>query len=54
MIHIDPARHLVVVVNSAWPEAENFKRQVAVDNFLRAIASEIDKEGKAPQTRTGL
>ncbi|CAN5696544.1 serine hydrolase [soil metagenome] len=54
MIHIDPARHLVVVVNSAWPEAENFKRQVAVDNFLKSIASEIDKEGKDPQTGTGL
>ena len=54
MIHIDPARHLVVVVNSVWPEAENFKRQVAADNFLRAIASEIDKEGKAPQTGAGL
>ena len=48
MIHIDPARHLVVVVNSVWPEAENFKRQVAVSDFLRAIASEIDKEGKDP------
>ena len=50
MIHIDPARQLVVVLNSAWPEAESFKRQMAVDNFLRSIASEIDKEGKAPQT----
>ena len=54
MIHIDPARHLVVVVNSAWPEAENFKRQVAADNFLRSIASEIDKEGKDPKTGAGL
>ena len=54
MIHIDPARHLVVFLNSAWPEAENFKRQVAVDNFLRAIAREIDKEEKALQTGAGL
>jgi CubicO group peptidase (beta-lactamase class C family) len=46
MIAIDPARRLVVVVNSAWPEAESFKRQIAVDNFLRSINSEIDKEGK--------
>ena len=46
MIHIDPARHLVVVINSAWPEAENFKRQMAVDNFLRSLSSEIDKEIK--------
>lgn len=48
MIDIDPARHLVIVANSAWPEAENFKRQMAVDNFLRTIAGEIDKEGKGP------
>ena len=50
MIDIDPARQLVVVLNSAWPEAENFKRQVAVENFLRAIAGEIDREKKDPQT----
>jgi CubicO group peptidase (beta-lactamase class C family) len=54
MIHIDPVRHLVVVVNSAWPEAENFKRQMAADNFVKSIASEIDKEGKDPQTGAGL
>lgn len=44
MIHIDPARHLVVVLNSAWPEAESFERQTAVDNFLGSVNSEIDKE----------
>ena len=44
MIHIDPVRHLVVVLNSAWPEAENFKRQIAVDTFLRSINKEVDKE----------
>ena len=46
MIHIDPARHLVVVINSAWLEAESFKRQAAVDNFLRSVDSEIDEEKK--------
>jgi CubicO group peptidase (beta-lactamase class C family) len=50
MIHIDHSRHLVVVINSAWPEAESFKRQVAVDNFLKSINIEIDKEGKGTQT----
>ncbi|MEY2917212.1 MAG: hypothetical protein RIS73_926 [Bacteroidota bacterium] len=50
MIHIDHSRHLVVVINSAWPEAESFKRQVAVDNFLKSIDIEIDKEGKGTQT----
>ena len=44
MIHLDPARHLVVVLNSAWPEADSFKRQTAVDNFLRYVNREIDKE----------
>jgi CubicO group peptidase (beta-lactamase class C family) len=44
MIHIDPARSLVVVINSAWPEAENDQRRAAVSNFLRSIAKEIDKE----------
>lgn len=46
MIHIDRARRLVVAINSAWPEAESFKRQLSVSNFLRTIAREIDKEGK--------
>jgi CubicO group peptidase (beta-lactamase class C family) len=46
MIHLDPARHLVVVLNCAWPEAESFKRQKVVDNFLRSVNSEIDKENK--------
>ena len=46
MIHIDPARRLVVVINSAWPEAESNERHMAVDNFLKSIDSEIDKEGK--------
>lgn len=53
MIHIDPARHLVVVVNSAWPEAESFQRQAVVDNFLRSINGEIDKEAKEPSIGTG-
>lgn len=47
MIHIDPARHLVVVLNSAWPEAESFKRQTMVDNFLRSVNTEIDKESNS-------
>jgi CubicO group peptidase (beta-lactamase class C family) len=49
MIHIDPARHLVVVINSAWPEADSNERLMAVHNFLKSIDSEIDKEGKGTQ-----
>ena len=44
MIHIDPARRLVVAINSAWPEADNNGRQAAVASFLRTIAKEIDEE----------
>ena len=44
VIHIDPARRLVVAINSAWPEAESIVRHEAVANFLNTIAKEIDKE----------
>ncbi len=54
MIHIDPARHLVVVLNSAWPEAESYQRQTAVDNFLRSLNNEIDKENDALKSNAGL
>ena len=45
MIHIDPARRLVVVISSAWPEAESNTRRNVDDNFLTTIALELDKEG---------
>jgi CubicO group peptidase (beta-lactamase class C family) len=51
MIHIDPARQLVVVINSAWPEAESFMRQMIADNFLKSIVAEIDKEGMVPDKK---
>ena len=44
MIHIDPERHLVIAINSAWPEAESNERHMAVHDFLRSINHEIDKE----------
>ncbi len=50
MIHIDPARRLVVVLNSAWPEAESNERHMAVQNFLKSVDSEIDKEVKGTTT----
>ncbi len=46
MIHIDPARRLVIAVNSAWPEAESNERHLAVANFVKTITDEIDKEKK--------
>lgn len=44
VIHVDPARHLVVEINSAWPEPESMERHNAVTNFINSIAKEIDKE----------
>jgi len=44
VIHIDPARRLVIVINSAWPEAESNERHAAVAGFLNIVAKEIDKE----------
>jgi CubicO group peptidase (beta-lactamase class C family) len=46
MIHIDPARKLVIAVNSAWPEADSNERHLAVSNFVKSITDEIDKEKK--------
>jgi len=48
MIHIDPARRLVIAINSAWPEAESDKRRAAVANFLKTITKEIDEEETEP------
>lgn len=44
MIHIDPARKLVIAVNSAWPEADSNERHMAVANFVKSITDELDKE----------
>ena len=49
-----PARNLVIIFNSAWPEAESFKRQTAVDNFLRSVNREIDKEKNDLENSSGL
>ena len=46
MIHIDPARDLVVVINSAWPEAESMPRQIMASTLINTIAGEIDKESE--------
>ncbi len=44
VIHIDPAKRLVVVINSAWPEPESNERHAAVAAFINTIAKELDKE----------
>ncbi len=44
LIHVDPARRLVVAINSAWPEATSPERWIARANFLSVVASAIDGE----------
>jgi CubicO group peptidase (beta-lactamase class C family) len=46
-VHIDPARRLVVAINSAWPEAEFTKEsRVARTALLDAIRAAIDSESR--------
>lgn len=44
LIYIDPSRKLVVAINSAWPEADSPERHFAVENFIKSITDEMDKE----------
>jgi CubicO group peptidase (beta-lactamase class C family) len=46
LIHIDPARHLVVAMSSAWPVATAPERSAARDRMLETIASLVDAEGR--------
>lgn len=46
MIYIDPPRKLVVAINSAWPEAESYRRQQVVSDFLKSLSQELDKENQ--------
>lgn len=50
MIHVDPARQLVVAINSAWPEADSNERHAATASFVKTITDEIDKEKKGSPT----
>ena len=43
-IHIDPARKLVVVVSSAWPEADVLERNLASDALVASIAASVDTQ----------
>jgi CubicO group peptidase (beta-lactamase class C family) len=46
LIHLDPARRLVVAINSAWPEATNRDRTLARLRLLETIATVLDAEGR--------
>jgi CubicO group peptidase (beta-lactamase class C family) len=45
-LHVDPARKLVVVVSSAWPEATNPARSARQDTLIAAIAAQLDAEAR--------
>lgn len=45
-LHVDPARKLVVVLSSAWPEATNPARSARQDALIAAIAAQLDAEAK--------
>lgn len=43
MIHIDPARRLVIVINSAWPAAVGRPFMAARAGLVDAIAAAVDQ-----------
>ena len=45
LIHIEPPRRLVVVINSAWPVATGRDRSAAQSNLLSSIVGAVDAEG---------
>jgi CubicO group peptidase (beta-lactamase class C family) len=44
LIYIDPARRLVVAINSAWPVATGSDRSTARTAFLNLVAAAVDAE----------
>lgn len=47
LIHLDPARRLVVVISAAWPEPRVEARRATQTAFVREIAAAIDAETMA-------
>jgi len=47
LIHLDPARELVIVISAAWPEPNTRERRVAQIALAREIAAAIDAEAAA-------
>jgi CubicO group peptidase (beta-lactamase class C family) len=44
LIHLDPARELVIVISAAWPEPRTSARRLAQNALAREIAAAIDAE----------
>ena len=45
MIYVDPARKLVVAINSAWPDATSPERNAVRMELLKLIAAGVDSDG---------
>lgn len=54
LIHIDRARRLVIVINSAWPVATGRDYSAARSSLLRAIVTAVDADGWEEAVVTGL
>jgi CubicO group peptidase (beta-lactamase class C family) len=46
-IHFDPARKLVVVINSAWPVATGRAQSAARTAFIKSVLAAVDGEAGA-------
>ena len=46
MIHVDPARRLVIAINSVWPVATGQAPTLAREAVLAGIASALDAENR--------
>jgi CubicO group peptidase (beta-lactamase class C family) len=44
MIHIDPARRLIIVMSSAWPDATSPARSDARAELIRRITRAVVRE----------
>ena len=54
LIHIDPARRLVIAINSAWPVATGQDRSAARQQMLRMIAKMVDAEDRRKRPVGGV
>lgn len=52
LLHIDPARSLVVVILSAWPEATGAEAMVMQQGLIKTIKRALDEEGRAEEGRS--
>ncbi|CAN5289562.1 serine hydrolase [soil metagenome] len=49
MIHIDPRRKLIVVINSDWDKATGREHSAAREAFLKSVNAAVDAAPQAPQ-----